>query len=206
MYLTHMNALLVEVFSTLLDPKENPTHPVLSGRSIWVGPEFPAVEANYPGVWVTYDPGALRRIGIGHREVVGEAQHRQHSRWAFDGVVSLTVVALSRRDRDELLDEIVRLFAFSTEHPSLEGVRSRLTDNDLIYANASLEDLRMTGLQDGSAPWATEEMVHEGTISFPVEGNFVSDTESQDVLVPLSAVVVEPTLDPALGAPEGEWM
>lgn len=208
MYLTHLKTLLVETFTALLDPEKNPGHPVLAGKDVWVGPEFPALEANYPGVWVTYDPGVMRRAGIGHAEIIidGDTEYRERSRWSFEGTVNLTVVALSTRERDELLDEVTRLFAFASEHPDLEGLRTHLSTNDLIFVNAVLEELRLGGLQAGAAPWGTEEMAFEGTVSFPVEGNFVSDTRSQNVLVPLSEIIVIPKETmPAPELPGGAW-
>lgn len=187
---------MVSAFKSAL---QDPGHPVLGGRDIWVGPEFPAVEANYPGVWVTFDPDpTLQVAGIGHVEYRDEesGQVRAGTRWSFSGTVSATVVSLSRRDRDELLDELVRLVAFSKEHPETGHLKAGFEANPFIAVIVAFDQMSLGGLSDsGRAPWGSDETIYEGTLTLRLEGTFVSDLLSERTLVRLSEIIVIPELD-----------
>ena len=201
MYLTHMAALAVSAFK---DALADPGHPVLGGKDLWVGPVFPAVEANYPGVWVTYEPDpTLSKAGIGHIEysVPGpDGERRAVTRWLFSGTISATVVSTSRMERDELLDELVRLVAFSDEHPETGHLKAGFETNPFIAVNVMFGQVRLLGLSDsGRTPWGSDETVYEGTLALSLEGEFVSDLLSQRVLVPISEVVVYPLLGDGAG-------
>lgn len=202
MFLTHMAALVVTAFQEGLT-KDG--HPVLGGRKPWVGPDFPLEKAHYPGVWVDFTPAAnLTSAGLGHRErtaVPGTEMTRQGTRWLFSGTVEATVVALDRRERDELLDEVLRLIAFADEHPQTSGLKATMEANPFIAVNSRFGQVRLGGISNaGSTPWGSDDIVYEGTVSFDVEGEFVSDVTSQHVLLPLEAVEIVEEVE---GAPEG---
>src|SRR5512142_395816 len=67
-------------------------------RSIFVSVEYPVEEASYPAVWVDYEGGELRTVGIAYTEQ--DAQGNAYARWRFAGHVVFTVVALSSNERD----------------------------------------------------------------------------------------------------------
>lgn len=194
MYLTHVNTVLVDGFRAALGPAST-NHPVLTGRDLWVGAEFPETEANYPGVWITYDPSEQRRSGLGHTEHDAPGD-RLYSRWTFTGAVTVTVVSLLRQDRDALLDEVLRLLAFAHEHPDISDLRKALTTDPLINLRGSFETPRITGVSGGQGtPWGSDQMVFEGSIGFSVEGEFVSNLKVPQSLVPISGfdVIAEAT-------------
>lgn len=214
MYLTHTASKVADAFiQTLKDPQ----HPVLAARfpRLWVGVEYPAVEANYPGVWVTFDPDpTLRRAGVGHVEYVAQEDGltRRGTRWRFSGSITATVVAMTRRERDELMDELLRSFAFAEEHPGtsslgqaaadervVSDLRSHLESDAFISVNVIFDEVSMSGMSSGSAPWDPEVLVWEGSLTTRMEGEFVSDLASQNVLVPIEAIVITPV--PDLGPP-----
>lgn len=215
MYLTHISALMVTAFQSALGAV---THPVLGGKDVWVGSEFPNDEANYPGVWVSYDAGAtLRGAGVGHTErvpivdivngketVVG---YRDGTRWTFDGTVDATVVALARYERDELLDEVTRMIAFGNEQPETSLLRQTLEANPYIAVRPRLGEFRLTvQSMPGQTPWGSNEAVWEGSVAFDVEGEFVSDLTSARVLLPITAIDVEERVDLELRRPEDlDW-
>jgi len=208
MFLTHMAALVVTAFERAL---ETEAHPVVGSKRLWVGPDFPLVEANYPGVWVSFTPDAtLRAAGIGHEERAladASGNRRAFTRWLFSGTVEATVIALHRRERDELLDEVLRLIAFADEHPETSALKETMESNQFIAVNAQFGQVRLGGISNsGTTPWGSDDIVYEGTVSFQVEGEFVSDLASERVLVPISAIVIEePVVDDQTLPDDGRW-
>jgi hypothetical protein len=154
--------------------------------------EYPLAKQQYPSVWVTYDDrDSLQIAGIDHREyVVDDAgAQRDVTRWKFAGTVTLTAVALSSLERDNLYDELVRLFAFSRIEQDATPFRDTIENNDFIGMVVNWDEARPGG--DGAAPgtpWGTEdEVIYEKSLSFDVEGEFVSDPAT-NALVKLSAI------------------
>lgn len=156
--------------------------------------EYPLDQQSYPSIWCNYDDSdTLQIAGIGHEEYVVEADGTQHAvtRWLFAGTVTLTAVALSSLERDNLYDELVRLFAFGRIQQENPNFRSLLEDNDFVAVQVNWDELRPHG--DAAAPgtpWGTEdEVIYEKSLAFDVEGEFVSDWRT-NTLVPLREIVV----------------
>ena len=152
----------------------------------------------------------MRQAGVGHVERTlpdEQGNRRSFTRWLFSGTVEATVVSLSRRERDELLDEVIRLIAFADEHPETSALKTTMESNPFISVISQFGQVRITGISNsGSTPWGSDDIVYEGTVTFAVEGEFVSDVASSRVLLPLSAVeIVEPEVTPAPTVQPGEW-
>jgi len=112
-------------------------------RRLWVGMEYPADQANYPGVWVDYLPTTnIQVAGIAHVEYsqpgVGGAT-RKYSRWRYAGQIQLTVVTLSSLERARLVDEMVKVVAFGREDLSRSRFISMVESNDLIGCQVQLD-------------------------------------------------------------------
>lgn len=165
-------------------------------RNIKVSIEFPVDRADYPSVWVGFDPeGQLESVGVGHQEVdaaTDESNVRRSTRWYFQGHATFTVVAMSSLERDRLHDEIVRVMAFGTEQPQTNEFRSAIEDNEFLAVNIDFDQIATLALtQSPGTPWETEEMVYEATLSMECFGEFVSDGFTQ-TLARLSEIVTMP--------------
>lgn len=211
--------MVKEAFSLSLT---NPDHPVLNANatgnrrdSVWVGTNYPNDKAHYPGVWVDFTPnGALRSAGVGHVEYRDDdGTVRKGTRWVFSGTIYATIVSLSSHERDNLMDEVIRLVAFTYEHPHTTALRTHLESDDLITLEVQFDQMTLSGMTESQGtPWGTRDVVYEGTLSLACTGSFVSDLKSQATLVPISAINVEayPDLgngeDPFPSDPDGGWM
>lgn len=201
MYLTPLKAAVVDALQTVF----NSSFPDTDFQNVTVSIEFPMDRQSYPSVWVNFDDNdSLRIAGIDHREYVLDSNNDLHevTRWTFAGEVTLTAVALSSLERDNLYDELVRIFAFSQVEQAQTDFRTIIESNDFIGLNVNWDELRPHG--DGSAPgtpWGTEnEVIYEKSLGFDVEGEFVSDPTTQ-AMVLLSKVIVSGTnTDEPLGA------
>lgn len=192
MYLTRLKALVVESLQQALQASPNP-----EVRTTRVGIEFPMERQHYPGIWVDYsDSDSLVIAGIDHHEyVLVNGNTYDVTRWKFAGEVSLTAVALSSLERDNIYDELVRVFAFGAiEDPGgIENFRYKIENNDFLAMLANFDKLRPGGNSSApGTPWGTEdEVIYEKTVSFEVEGEFVSNPTLGGELVLLSAVLAE---------------
>lgn len=209
MYRTFLKAVLVDALTKTFNsafPSEN-----FRNGQVHVSIEYPMERQHYPGIWVNFeDQDSLTIAGINHREFVYDDPDNpfgikhEVTRWLFSGEVTLTIVALTSRERDDLYDQFVRVFAFSRveDADTQTDFRSVLENNPAIALRINWDELRPHG--DASAPgtpWGTDnEVIYEISIGFDVEGEFISDQAANELLS-LSRVVVEVT---NADAPEGE--
>lgn len=195
MFITHARALVANAFKEALT---NQHHPLLGDKKVWVGMDYPNAKVNYPGVWVTFKPnGPIQIAGVSHVEYRGDDEIRKGTRWRFSGTISATVVALSGHERDDLLDEVIRLVAFGSEHPQTSILRSRLENNNLIALNVQYDQMNIVGDTEGpGTPWGSDDMVFEATTTMLCEGEFVSDLTSDKILVPLEDIIVYDYAEP----------
>lgn len=216
MFLLQAKTLFVEAAKTVFDQ----AYPNSLMRGIWVGMEYPADKENYPGIWVDFVPSALQVAGLGHHEMLdnGDGTYRKTTRWRFGGTVTFTLSALSSVQRDAMADEMIRVIAFSGESAVLGRFRKMLEVNDLMDLSMQWDTMSLTGKDESQGtPWNTPEIIYEITVAMDLQGSFVSDSASDNALVPLSAIVIkdqgpgEPdptfvTTPPVNGVDPGGWM
>lgn len=163
-------------------------------RDLWVSLEYPAAEANYPGIWLTYMPTApLQVAGIGHREYTDPAADgsvRALTKWRFGGTLSFTCVAMSSFERYRLADSLIETLAFGKDNPDTSEFQATLDNNDLIGLQMQWDQFTI-GAPDESqgTPWGTDDILYEMTVSVDCQGEFASDALGA-TLIPLSAVTV----------------
>jgi hypothetical protein len=165
-------------------------------RNANISLEYPIDVQDYPSLWVDYDDTQpLLRAGIAHQETrspLDGATVAPFTRWRFQGYVSVTAVAMTSLERDELFDEVVRVVAFGNEDTIVGRFKSRIANNDLIAANLQTDkiDVRGSAASPGT-PWGTDEMMYERSLNLEIIGEFVPDP-STGVLIPLSRIKVIP--------------
>lgn len=190
MFLTHAKTLLVRATKGVFDQD----YPEADFRGLWVSMEYPAEEANYPGIWVGFTPTApLQVAGIGHREYTDPAADgtvRALTKWRFAGVATFTIAALTSLERDRLLDAMVQVIAFGLDNPATAEFKQTLDLNDLIGVQMNWDQFQITGLDENQGtPWGTDEVIYEGTVGVDCQGEFASSATS-GTLVPLSGITV----------------
>jgi hypothetical protein len=198
-YLTRLKALLVTALAQTFDTEYvDPRF-----QNIRVGIEYPVDQAGYPGLWVDYDDtSTLKRAGVDHKETnLSQAGVLfEHTRWEFFGVLSITVVALTSLERDDLYDEVIRVIAFGAENPVTQQFRSLIENNPFIGVNMDFDTIEPRGNAAApGTPWGSDEIIYERTINLNVQGEFFVDPSTGSVVrVPLSAFQITATqgIDP----------
>lgn len=209
-YLTLLKALVVQAMKNVFDDE----YPVTEFQSVHVSIEYPIDKMNYPGIWVDYsDTGDLVIAGVDHKEYNPATNTNEgvvpFTRWKFQGYVSYTIAALTSLERDRLYDEVVRILAFGKFNPVLSRFREYIEANPLMAANMNFDKISPQGNASApGTPWGTDEIIYERTLNMEIIGEFVSDNSS-GVLLPLSAIVLTPSVDLEAGEtrpnPNSEW-
>lgn len=190
MYFVPLLTLFLEATQAVYDAE----FPEEDFRDLWVSLDYPAEEANYPGIWINYMPTSpLQVSGIGHRNYTDPAADgsvRGFTKWRFGGTVSFTCVAMSSFERYRLVDSLVEVLAFGKDNPTLSEFQATLDRNDLIGLQMQWDQF-LVGAPDESqgTPWGTDDILYEMTVSVDCQGEFASDALGA-TLVPLSGVIV----------------
>lgn len=205
MFLVPLLTLLVESLRRTFDAD----YPTEQFRGLWVSLEYPAAQANYPGIWVDFQPSTdMQSAGIGHVEFTepdGAGAVRAFTRWRYAGMAQFTCVSLTGLERATLVDEVIKTIAFGLEDPGRSTFTQHMEDNDLVTCNLQRDkiDLTTKGETPGT-PWGTDEVLYEQTIAIDCEGEFVSDGANGG-LIPLSAVTVFPVAPGETPPPGDDW-
>ncbi len=179
-----------------------------------VSPEFPIEEADYPGIWVDFEPTQqLSIVGVNHKELVpvldGDdlSGYRETTRWKFAGVVSYTIVAMSSNVRDRLFDELVKVLAFGKGDPIRGRYRAAIESNRFIGVTFDWDEIGQSGFSaTPGTPWGTDDVIYEATARMECIGEFVS-APGDELLLPLNAVEIHPYNDQEPDPlPTGGWV
>lgn len=148
--------------------------------------EYPMEEESYPGIWVQFSITNLTRAGLGHEVWVQENDDwTPIQEWMFNGRVTLTVVALSNKERDRISDSLVTMFAFSRtadlvltnpkkDTKQFRSFLSYLDQSPYVSLTVNTDTLGLggQGAQMGMLPWQQDLMIYEDTYSFDLLGQF----------------------------------
>ncbi len=192
MYIAGVKTAFIEALRAAFDA----AYPVKRMREIGVHHEFPEVEADYPGIWVSFTPDPeTRSVGIDHTEVVvyEDGEERIVRRWRGGGVLMLTAHAFTALQRDLMLDELLRVIAFHDSHPAVTRFREKITANDFIAINAKWDSAVLMGITESrGTPWGSDDMVYEGTVAMDIECSYIPEQLSQGGgLVRISRIVAK---------------
>jgi hypothetical protein len=98
--------------------------------------EYPTDVTKYPSVWVQFSIETLKRAGLAMQTVTQDTHGNWGpiQEWIFTGRITLTIAALSSRDRDRLADTVISSLAFSRapdlvirQHTDAQQDRSLIT-------------------------------------------------------------------------------
>jgi hypothetical protein len=162
-------------------------------KAPFVSMEYPVKEAQYPAVWVEYEPAELRTVGIAYTE--SDASGAVYARWRFAGHVSFTIVALASNECDLVYDQLIAMTAFAAQSDFPSTFRQVVEAAPLVasvWSFDSVED-RPSSAMVGT-PWGTLDPIYERGFALQVIGEFVSDPFNP-MLVNLAEIQVVATAE-----------
>ena len=194
MFLTNAKTLLVKALTDTF----NETYPVQQYQGLHVSIEYPESAADYPAIWVDFDPMNLRPSGIGDAYFFTAPDIdflvKPYKIWTFEGRASFTIATLSSLERDSLYDEMVKIIAFGSLNDGRSVFRKTIDDNPYVPMMLDYDKIESNGMTaSAGTPWGSEEMVYEVTVVMNARGEFASDI-STNSLVLLSKVDISPTI------------
>ena len=157
----------------------------ISEDGIYIDLEYPLKEEQYPGIWVQFSLTKFVRGGIGHETVVfdpGLNQWTPIQVWTFEGRVTLSLVALKNKTRDQIADRIITEIAFSrtpevwVTQPGQDTQQYRsliAAINDNQYVSITLNtDMVMPGGQNMEigVPWQPDTLAYVDSYAFDLIG------------------------------------
>jgi hypothetical protein len=179
---------VVAVKSAVVGALQNTFHaanypdPILQGMSVSM--EYPGEVEQYPGVWVGFSFRDMQSVGLGNPIFLDEGPPaRRYQLWNFGGTVTLTIVALTSKERDAISDKIIQMYAFHELNQHTGSFRAYLDAYPYIYMNINNDILRTEGESTTvGAPWQPDVIVYENTLVFDVAGQFASQLPTGELI------------------------
>ena len=177
------------------------------GEKFYIDIEYPTDVTKYPGIWVQFAIEDLKRAGLGMETWVKDDEGNWQSIevWNFEGRISLTIAALSAKDRDRLADAVIAQIAFSRppdlvihdkrkDSKQFKGLITALDNNPYVSMTLNTDQIQPGGQSvTNGVPWASNILLYEDSYSIQCHGQF-NMKFSHDGVFSLAEIRANPTL------------
>ena len=150
-------------------------------KGIQISMEYPATQNAYPGLWVNFQLRDMRAAGIGHIFVdEGVVKHE----FIFEGDITLSIVALSSKERDTYASQLIQMLAFRDLNPVAAKFDEFIQNYPNIHMTINRDTIEIQGQQTTfGSPWDQNAIVYEDGFAFKVIGQIESTfTSTPEVL------------------------
>ena len=147
--------------------------------------EYPTDPTKYPAIWVQFAIESLNRAGIGMETWTKENdQWGPIHEWMFTGRITLTIAALTSKDRDRLADAVIAQLAFARppdlvlrdpnrDTRQMKGLIAALDANPYVAMTLNTDQIASGGQTVTSGtPWAQNILLYEDNYSVDCQGQF----------------------------------
>jgi len=156
------------------------------GEAFHVDIEYPTEEEQYPGIWVQFAIEHLSRAGVAMETWIKDDQGEWGpiEEWNFEGRITLTIAALTSKDRDRLADTVISQLAFSRpsdlvlRNPKRDakehkGLLTVLDENPYVSMTLNTDTINSGGQTvTNGVPWAPNILLYEDNYSVACHGQF----------------------------------
>ena len=153
---------------------------------IYVGLEYPMVQARYPAIYITYSEQTIRNAGISHIEydyTDNPIFPKAIKHWIFTGRINFNVMALNALDRDRVAAVLVNAIAFGEIQPEFNTFWDEIRDADYVAIQPLTDIIYPGGEVTGTPPWDTEDELQYGnSYSIEIFGEFWSKPETAELI------------------------
>lgn len=205
-FLVQVKRAFIRAFRSAFDIE----HPSSRIKKINLNMEYPMKAEEYPAIWFQFNFSGLEKVGI--MDNFWDANMDEFHQWSFKGRITLNVLALTSKERDQISSEIIQAYAFSRN--SQQGRKFRNSIAEEKYINISYNEDRL----DSSGSTITvgtmfnpDQIVYEDGYSFDVVGQFRSNIDTQNVKTELTDITFTPIVSLVNSAPlpldnDGDWV
>lgn len=155
-------------------------------QKFYIDIEYPTEPTSYPGIWVQFSIGSLSRAGLSMETWTKDDDGNWGSiqEWSFNGNITLTVAALTSKDRDRLSDTVIAQLAFArppdliiynpkTNANQMKGLITALDQNPYVSMTVNTDVIQSGGeTVTGGTPWAQNILLYENNFSLTCHGQF----------------------------------
>lgn len=172
---------------TALKPLFGDNFPIEALRNrVYVGLEYPYSQVQYPAIYITYQPGTLRNIGVGHIEEginPDDGTPFMVKHWYFTGTINFNVMALSQSERDQLGSAIVNILSLGETMPEFETFQDNLLNGTYVDLQYLPDIIHPGGDVSDTVPWDNPDERAFGTsYSIDVVGEFYSEPYTGELI------------------------
>lgn len=174
------------VVSGMKDAFTTTTLGAVDGEQFYIDIEYPTDITKYPGLWVQFTINNLSRAGIAMETWTKDDNNEWGpiQEWNFDGRITLTIAALSSKDRDRLADTVLAQLAFSRppdlvlrdprkDAKQMKGLITALDQNPYVSMTLNTDVVNSGGQTVTSGtPWAQNILLYEDNYSVGCHGQF----------------------------------
>jgi hypothetical protein len=171
--------------------------------------EYPTDITSYPGIWVQFALTNATTAGLGMQTWTQDSAGSWGpiNTYSFDGRITLTIAALSSKDRDRLADVVFSQLAFARapdlviRDPSKaaeqnKGLIASLNRNRYVSITLNTDQVQPGGQTVTSGvPWAPNVLLYEDNYSIGCHGQ-VNLRFNYEGLYTLAEIVPNPTINP----------
>lgn len=187
-YLRVIKTTAVQAIQQAFQVRYPEPDPAGGARQPFTSVEYPVEEAQYPAIWVDFEPAELRTVGIAYTET--DASGNAYARWRFAGHMVFTAVALSSNERDMIYDQLIATTAFAAQSDFPSAFRTVVENAPLVASVWSFDTVEDRGPAAApGTPWGTMDIIYERGIALQVLGEFITDPNTTE-LVLLSEIQV----------------
>jgi hypothetical protein len=155
-------------------------------QKFYIDIEYPTEPTSYPGIWVQFSIANLSRAGLSMETWTKDDDGNWGSiqEWSFNGNITLTVAALTSKDRDRLSDTVIAQLAFArppdliiynpkTNANQMKGLITALDQNPYVSMTVNTDVIQSGGeTVTGGTPWAQNILLYENNFSLTCHGQF----------------------------------
>lgn len=155
-------------------------------QKCYIDIEYPTDPTSYPGIWVQFSIASLTRAGLAMETWTKDADDNWGSiqEWSFNGNISLTIAALTSKDRDRLADTVIAQLAFArppdliiynpkTNANQMKGLITALDQNPYVSMTVNTDIINSGGQTVTSGtPWAQNILLYEDNYTIGCHGQF----------------------------------
>lgn len=140
--------------------------------------EYPLNVESYPSVWVRFSLKEIRRSGVNHSLAEVIDGQRVSYGW-FEGTVTLDVMSLSSKERDQISSLLIDLLLFGRDKNKASRFEKSLSDDPYIAITFNGDSVSPGGQSENiGTPWDESALVFTDSFSFSILGQFDSRLKS----------------------------
>lgn len=187
-FIEAVKTIIVQAFQNVFDEK----YPDPQFQNMYVSMEYPALETQYPGLWIKFSFSKLQIVGIS--SFFFNENNQEYKQWYFEGSTTVQVFAMTSLARDRMSDALIYMFAFGDISNTENRFQNDLYSNQYISMSINSDQLVPGGQTEMiGAPWQEDAIVYNDSYTFQIVGQFASDPQGN--FINLDSIQVNPSID-----------